>query len=426
MKTSTLLLSRLILVGHRKNYIVPFQPGLNIIYGDSATGKSSILECINYLLGASKFVFDTEIETSVSYAALELELGGKPYLIKRDIFQPTRHVEVYSAWFDDHASVFPKRYVRSYGQPVSGDGYFMDFLLASLGLPIVKIRTAPTREDSTVARLSFRDLFKFSYLRQDDVGSKNLLNVGLPVLHTKTKQTFRYIFNLLDENIALLEEHLSELKAKHRRLTTKYEDVSEFLRQSDFKAAVSLEDELDELESQIKILENQLSEVNLRVVADSHAARYLRELLAEQKDCLALLQSDRLNSERQIDRFVRLRNDYAEDIDRISAVVKAKSLLGQASPADGVCPVCDSPLRLDQWRESFQINSEDKLAQEASTLERRTKELGHLLTEERSRYQELSVRIGSVNDEYERTSRLLDEEVSTTVSPYLAERDGIS
>ena len=37
---SYLRIERLILVGVRKNYIVQFEDGLNIIHGDSDTGKS--------------------------------------------------------------------------------------------------------------------------------------------------------------------------------------------------------------------------------------------------------------------------------------------------------------------------------------------------------------------------------------------------
>lgn len=63
------------LVGTRKTYSIPFYPGVNIIYGDSDTGKSSILEFINYLMGSSSIELADEIKSSVEYAALELELN---------------------------------------------------------------------------------------------------------------------------------------------------------------------------------------------------------------------------------------------------------------------------------------------------------------------------------------------------------------
>lgn len=49
MNKNKLEVKRLILVGDRKNYIIPFSPGVNIIYGDAYTGKSSILKIINII-----------------------------------------------------------------------------------------------------------------------------------------------------------------------------------------------------------------------------------------------------------------------------------------------------------------------------------------------------------------------------------------
>ena len=37
--THSILINQLILVGIRKNYVIPFFRGVNIIYGDSATGN---------------------------------------------------------------------------------------------------------------------------------------------------------------------------------------------------------------------------------------------------------------------------------------------------------------------------------------------------------------------------------------------------
>lgn len=88
------------LIGYRKNYTIPFYPGINIIYGDSDTGKSSVLEFINYLLGASNIELADEVKSSVEYAALELEINGVKMTIKRDIYRPKEYVEVYPCEVD--------------------------------------------------------------------------------------------------------------------------------------------------------------------------------------------------------------------------------------------------------------------------------------------------------------------------------------
>ena len=41
---------------------VELGPGLNIIYGESNTGKSLIRDCIDYLTGASTHRFDSKLK----------------------------------------------------------------------------------------------------------------------------------------------------------------------------------------------------------------------------------------------------------------------------------------------------------------------------------------------------------------------------
>lgn len=108
-----LLLKNLILIGHRKDYRVTFHPGINIIYGDADTGKSSILRFVYYLLGGKQIKIDEEISSSVKYAVLEISINGKPYCISRDIFNPTRDIDVYSCKYSEISNSFPEKYKSS-------------------------------------------------------------------------------------------------------------------------------------------------------------------------------------------------------------------------------------------------------------------------------------------------------------------------
>src|SRR5690554_4390524 len=123
IKTPKLIISNLILVGNRKNYIVPFNNGLNLIYGDSDTGKSSILNLINYCLGASSVDLYDEIELAGDYCLLEVLLTGEVYTIKRDIFNSKAEIEVYRSSYKEIDNVFPKFYSPNYNK-VSEDGFF--------------------------------------------------------------------------------------------------------------------------------------------------------------------------------------------------------------------------------------------------------------------------------------------------------------
>ena len=174
---SYLRIEKLILVGVRKNYIVPFENGLNIIHGDSDTGKSSILEFINYLLGASKVEVADEIMTSVNYAALEVLINDSPFTIIRDIYKPAELIEVYPSSFSEKDSFLPGKYAPNFKISNAPDGFFSDFLMDKLNFPKLKLKVSPSQDVSKFQRLSFRNIMKFSYINQDDMGSKSLLNL---------------------------------------------------------------------------------------------------------------------------------------------------------------------------------------------------------------------------------------------------------
>ncbi|HBY1077891.1 TPA: exonuclease SbcC, partial [Klebsiella pneumoniae] len=174
---SYLRIERLILVGVRKNYIVKFEDGLNIIHGDSDTGKSSILEFINYLLGASKIELADEIISSVNYAALEVIINDSAYTIVRDIYKPQNFIEVYQCPFERREAFISRKYAPNFSNNNAPDGFFSDFLMDALNFPKLKLKVSPTQVTSQFKRLSFRNIIKYSYVNQDDMGSKSLLGM---------------------------------------------------------------------------------------------------------------------------------------------------------------------------------------------------------------------------------------------------------
>lgn len=422
--THSILIKKLVLVGIRKNYVIPFFPGVNIIYGDSATGKSSILELINYLLGASSFVYDEEIESSVNYAVLEVYLGNQLFTIKRDIFDPVKLIEVYRAGFDEINQIFPKKYSPNYSK-VSEDGFFLDFLMSSLNLPSIKVRQAPTQSDSAMVRLSFRDIFKYCYLGQDDVGSKQILDLTNHVVCLKNKQTFKYFFNLLDTNIADLEMDISQLTSSVNSLNQKYTSVSEFLRETEFESTFAISDSSDELEQQSKILTLELDEIKKNIEADSEKYRNLKEILSEITEQLNFAIYKKNTSEASIERYSRLKNDYLKDIEKIKALKSAKSLIGVKDIQEGACPLCNTTIVIDSIKDEFEITDTDKLNHEVLALNRRIKELTEMIESEKNINRGALFEIKNLEGEQKKARRMLDVESASIISPYLSQRDGI-
>jgi AAA15 family ATPase/GTPase len=203
-----LLINNLVLIGKRKTYHIPFTKGLNIIYGDSDTGKSSILNLIDYCLGASKVYLYDEIESAGLFCLLEIEIFDQVYTIKRDIFNVGKEIDVYKCPYHDIENHFPKSYA-SYPNTDNNKIYFSEFLLSTMNIPIVKVKQAPTKEDSTFSTVSFRDIFKYCFLNQDTVGSVKIFGDN-PHKLIKLKESFKLMFNVLDLQILEMDAFISQ------------------------------------------------------------------------------------------------------------------------------------------------------------------------------------------------------------------------
>ena len=420
-----LLLKKLILQGHRKDYLVPFQPGINIIYGDADTGKSSILRLVYYLLGGKQIKLDEEIASSVKYAVLEITINGYPYCISRDIFNASKDIDVYDCVYSEISNTFPEKYKSSVTKGDDENKSLSDFLLEALEFPSVRLKQAPTKDSSETARLSFLDLFKFMYLDQDDVGSAHMMNIGNAVLETKNREVFKYIFSVLDSNVSELEVDISRKTQEKSQLTNQYTAVTNFLSQTDFKTPEYLDEEIHNIDN-IKIeAKNQLTDLNGRMTSDSELYEGLKDALNTINLKIEHQEEIKSTSLRNIERFTRLLNDYQNDIDKIKASLSAQKIIGRVVQEQTNCPICETLISIGDISEKFDIPSETHLKSELTSITRRSKDLKQLIPDNRADLDKANSYLLELYAEKNKARQVIDEELASSISPYLAERDAI-
>ena len=90
---SNFYIERLIVTGNGKEpAILKFQKGLNIVCGPSDTGKSYVLECIDYLFGSDKIRFDRN--TGYDWVKLIIATENGRITFERQL--DTKKIEVHS------------------------------------------------------------------------------------------------------------------------------------------------------------------------------------------------------------------------------------------------------------------------------------------------------------------------------------------
>lgn len=422
---SSILINHLIVVGRKKNYKVDFEPGVNIIYGDSATGKSSILNLIDYLLGAKHFSLYPEIEAVARYAVLDVTLNEDRYTIKRDIFDPSKPIEVFPCEYSKVEKYRPKKFLPNF-QPNSRYpdlGFYSEFLFDALNFSNVKIKESPTKDDSKLVRLSFRDLFKYCYVDQDELGSKKFLRPDSYPLQVRFREVFKYIFNTLDSNVANLDSQISSKSKERKKLETIFSTVSDFLRESEFGSMPALDSEITITDKEVEELQEKIKQLNTSQTVDEEVYKSIKAALSDiALNKKALLQNMQ-ETELKIDRFTRLKNEYLNDIAKFKASLAAKEVIGEVSKEITLCPVCDNGLEVDAALEKFDINPNDKIKHEINVLKRRSKDTEQLVHDTRQKWEAFKVELRELDSAESNARKLMEDNTKDLSTPYLAERD---
>lgn len=422
LKSPKLIINKLVLVGRLKTYTVNFNVGINIIHGDSDTGKSSILNLIDYLLGSKKIYMYDEIEQHGKYAMLEVLLNDKVYTIKRNIFEPKDNIEVYSSSIENMNNVFPLEYSPNYDNEGPA-GYFSDFLLSSLNIPIITVKQAPSKDNSPMVRLSFRDIFKYCYFDQDDVGNREILDRKNPTLVVKNKETFKFIHNVLDTQITELQNMIGEKNRDKKELNNKYNVISSFLLETKLSTEESLRGRKSDIEEKVHYLENERKYITETMQADNQEMEELRNLVLDLEKEINIILSSKLHKETQLEQNFRLKKEYQSDITKLQTALKVKNSLSMQHLGIVECPLCNSTMETVDLKKHFVEHNEDVLKKEINSIRNKVKEISSLNDNLRD---ELFLKENRLLEEKERLFKVkttLDLSAKEYVSPYIAQRD---
>lgn len=424
IKTPKLLVNNLYLVGRRKNYNVNFRNGLNIIYGDSDTGKSSILNLVNYCLGASSIDLYEEIEIAGEYCLLEVLLNGTKYTIKRDIFNSKAEIEVYESSYDEIDDFFPKYYSPNYSQ-VSEDGVFSEFLLNSMNIPVVKLKESPSKEDSKMKSLSFRDIFKYNYLTQDKVGSKFLFGENY-VLISKLKETFKLMYNVLDTQITQLEAIIGEKVKERNELNKKNSAVSSFLKETEIDSLKRILEKTAEKELELETLRKDITKIDSEIMSDNSDLDEIRNNIKQFEKEIYEMSTNREVREQELKQNIALRNEYSNDIRKIKGTIEVLEKFPRIEDRDTGCPVCDQTIKISVLKNQFVNSNANSIKAELNGLKRRQKDLRDIYENLKNAILKFDREINEKTESLNELREQFDKQSKDLVTPFISQRDSIT
>jgi hypothetical protein len=407
-------INKLIVEGDYYKRTFPFSHGLNIISGDSYSGKSLILKLIDYCLGDKDKInlnVQKELGQFCDHVFLELVIMGKTFTFKRELKQNTSRIYVYYADAENISSFIPKSIEY---QELSR------FILDILEIPEFKrIKNKAHDTTKTTESISFRDMLRFVYINQHELGTKNFLNYENPFVRPKNKPTFQLLHKLINPDLDALIQQIVENENKIKLLEREIESLNQYLKERDAVDQLVLHSDLNKVNE--KIEERQLEKKKLlQQISDK---KNENNKLYNEVKIEVMNQTRELSNMEELRRSVlfslnskkNLLDDYNKELEEMIATKEA-FFHYKYDQHEHHCPLCDSLINM-----SLPSESQESINQAISQLNKKISTLAASIQQNESALNEANLYIEQVKKRkgiYDVAFKKFAENIET---PFLAE-----
>ncbi|PHR93481.1 MAG: hypothetical protein COA78_32790 [Blastopirellula sp.] len=329
---------------------IRFQPGTNVVSGDSDTGKSYLLRCVDYVFGAEEMT--KVFAEAAGYEIVWLELVNA----EQETLTLARHltggdIRAYGVPIED-VLVKPEDDI-AVGE-TNGDGAD-DISNANVEVLAWKRQGRSKARDITSRVFPFFGIPEEVRLRSNDKGKTQRLSIRtlLPIFvfdeamiiserssilgdgfgQTANKRMFSYVLTGTDDSKIIAQENQEIVRAE---ITAKLSLIDDLLAPVEGRLAQigSEEDESDnteKVEAAIESLSSFLSE-------NEEQRNRLRDERREQLSLQRRAESQIIGIEELLERYRLLNERYTSDLQRLDFIAEGSHFFDGLQ--DSVCPLC--------------------------------------------------------------------------------------
>lgn len=337
-----LVIQKLIIEGPEYMRIFSFRDGLNIINGDKTSGKTLILSLIDYCLGSSSKVdlkVQKELGEKIDDIFLEFKIGNELITVKRKLKSNFNSFYIYFNEFRERSNYTPKVLERN---------EYLDFLLIHFEIPKYQHTKNKARSNMKVLEtISFRDIMKFAYINQHDLGTDNFLDYKNINVKYKLGKTFEVINNLIKPDVNDLQNQKMIIQNEIQSLKSEIKGLETYLKDKELENLVEVD--LRKANLELNILEYRgKKESLLRQITENktkHEEVYSnirRQILFVDNDIMDLEKSSKSKELSIASKHVLVSN-YQKDLLELNATIETQYKLHNNEHTI-ICPICSSSL----------------------------------------------------------------------------------
>jgi hypothetical protein len=315
---------------------IDFGSGLTFITGYSDTGKSYVLDCINFALASSDPLRHIPEADGYEWVCLQLSAGANVVTIRRRV--GADQALLYPGAFDDLDDLEPTELPVNVSPAKSLEtlsGWLADRSGFDVTDPILRSARGKTQA------LSFRT---FAHLVL--VSEMKIITEQSPVMPPMVvnETAAKSVFGIMLTGEPPSEEAIKRLQASHAEKESAKQQVEVLLQMT-----TDLRETIDESETDRRALEDELRRIDddLGTLSEavSESGQRVRSLLQDRNEAIGNGEREQLRAARareRVSRFRLLKKHYSADVERLQFVLEGGHFFNQIDASH--CPHCGQPI----------------------------------------------------------------------------------
>lgn len=320
-----------------------FEPGSNLIYGASNTGKSFTLKSFDFMFGGQKQLPDFNERKGYEGIWLGFSLEGVgDFTLFRSISGGS--YKLYDGLVKS-AQIRQKVKILSSKHDPKNDNNLSQFLLKYLELAGKLVAKKAAGEQDG---LSFRNLVEILLVNETDIQiERSPIESGNSMTRTKERSVFRLLLTGTDDSSIVTNVNENTFITSK---TARLEMIGEMIINVESKLAENYPN-IDDLQTHIKLLDEQFKQIQIDL---ENAQEPIIKLVEKKRSLSVDISKISIRLEEvqfHIERFKQLEEVYLSDIERLKALEEASFILSLSSDLD--CPLCGAPAEMQKHTESL-------------------------------------------------------------------------
>lgn len=338
--TNGIVISKLVIEGEYYKRTLEFNRGLNVIEGELYSGKSALLNLINFMFGKKeklKEKVQVELRKYCDSAIIEVIINEQTLAIERNLWKDSDYVLIYFTNINSKDNFSPRI--------LELDEYY-DFLFDKLGIGQFRImKNKPRSKEKIIDKLSYRDLMRYVYVDQHSLGTNFFMKLHDFSIKNKNKFMFDIIFGFVDYDKENITEELVRITNEIESELRQIEGLRAYLREMKVESKIELGESYKKYEEKINgtmdIKNELISKINKNKTSNDSIYDKTQKVYISLMDKIFDLTESKKDIVLALDSKNSLLYSYEEEIKELKATKEAYELLS-IDNHKYKCPICFS------------------------------------------------------------------------------------